>query len=156
MDFDQRHVQMHQVEERVYGCKPVAVLEAEVKVLGNHIAAAGVRARQIDHTHHVEVGERVKQIEQSSAFATEELEKRIYHIPVLEVRAMLIFHTIVVVVEHRKAVVGGIHLAKAHSRAAVVEVVADLDKTDASGKKVEVAVVGIAGTAAAAAVEAAR
>jgi len=38
----------------------------------------------------------------------------------------------------------------------VVEVVADPGKTDASGKKVEVAVVGIADTAAAAEVEAAR
>ena len=153
LDFDQRHVQMHQVEERVYDCKPVAVLEAEAKVLGNRTAAGG-RARQIDHIHHVEAEELEKQIEQSSAFATEEPEKRIYHTPVLEVLAMLIVHRTAAEVEQRMAVVGGIHLVKAHNQAAVVEVVADLGKTDASGKKVEGAVVGIAGTEAA--VEAVR
>jgi hypothetical protein len=154
LDFDQRHVQKHQVEERVYDYKLVAVLEAEAKVLGNHIAAGG-RARQIVHIHHVEVEERVKQLEQSSAFATEELEKRIYRTPVLEVRAMLIGHKIVVGVEQRMAVVGGIHLVKAHRPAAVAEV-AGPGKTDAFGKKVEVAVVGIADIAAAAEVEAVR
>jgi hypothetical protein len=155
LDFDQRHVQKHQVEERVYGCKLVAVLEAEAKVLDNHTAAVEGRAMQIDHIHHVEAGERVKQLEQSSAFATEELEKRIYHTPVLEVRAMLIVHKIVAGVEQRKAVVGGIRLVKAHNRAAVVGV-AEPGKMGAFGRKVEVAVVGIAGTATAAEVEAVR
>jgi hypothetical protein len=155
LDFDPRHVQMHQVEERVYGCKLVAVLEAEAKVLDNRTAAGG-RARPIDHIHHVEVEERVKQLEQSSAFAIEELEKRIYRIPELEVRAKLIVHTIAAGVEQRMAAVGGFRPAKAHILAAVVEVVAEPGKTDASGKKVEVVVVGIADTGAAAEVEAAR
>jgi hypothetical protein len=155
LDFDQRHVQKHQVEERVYGCKLVAVLEAEAKVLGIHTAAGG-RARQIDHIHHVEAGERVKQLEQNSAFAMEELEKRIYHIPVLVVRAMPIVHMIVAGVEQRMAVVGGIHLVKAHRPVAAVEAVAGPGKMGAFDKKVEVAVVGIAGTGAAAEVEAAR
>jgi drug/metabolite transporter superfamily protein YnfA len=154
LDFGQRHVQMHQVEERVYGCKLVAVLEAEAKVLGNRTAAGG-RARQIVHIHHVEVEERVKQLEQSSAFAMEELETRIYRIPVLVVRAMLIVHKTAAGVEQRMAVVGGIRLVKAHNWAAVVGV-AEPGKTDASGKKVEGAVVGIAGIVAAAELEAAR
>jgi hypothetical protein len=152
-DSDPRHVQMHQVEERVYGCKLVAVLGVEAKVLDSRTAAGG-RARQIDHIHHVEVEERVKQIEQSFEFATEELEKRIYRTPVLEVRAMLIGRKTAAGVEQRKAVVGGIHLVKAHNWAAVVGV--EPGKTDASGKKVEVAVVGIADTAAAAEVGAVR
>jgi hypothetical protein len=156
LDFDLQHVQMHQVEVRVYGCKLVAVLEAEAKVLGIHTAAVEGRARQIDHIHHVEVEELVKQLEQSSEFAMEELEKRIYRTPVLVVRAMLIGHRTAAGVEQRMAVVGGIHLVKAHILAAVVEVVVEPGKTDASGKKVEVAVVGIAGTATAAEVEAAR
>jgi hypothetical protein len=156
LDFDQRHVQKHQVEERVYGCKLVAVLEAEAKVLGNRTAAVVGRVRQIDHIHHVEVEERVKQLEQSSAFAMQELEKRIYRTPVLVVRAMLIVHKIAAGVEQRMAVVGGIHPAKAHILAAVVEVVADSGTRDASGKKVEVAVVGIADIAAAAEVGAVR
>jgi hypothetical protein len=155
LDFDPRHVQTHQVEERVYDCKLVAVLEAEAKVLGNRTAAVEGRAKQIDHIHHVEVEERVKQLEQSSAFATEEQEKRIYHTPVLEVRAMLIVHTIAAGAEQRKEVVAGIHPAKAHNQAAVVEV-AETGKTDASGKKVEVEVVGIADIAAAAEVGAVR
>jgi hypothetical protein len=141
LDFDQRHVQMHQVEERVYG---------------NHTAAAEERARQIDHIHHVEVEERVKQIEQSFGFATEEPEKRIYRTPVLVVRAMLIVHKIAAGVVERKAVVGGIRPAKAHNPFAVAEVAADLGKTGASGKKVEVAVVGIADSAGVAEVEAVR
>jgi hypothetical protein len=156
LDFDQRHVQMHQVEEREYGCKLVAVLEAEAKVLGNHTAAAEERARQIDRIRHAEVEERVKQIEQSFGFATEELEKRIYRIPVLVVRAMLIVHKIVAGMEERMAVVEGTHLVKAHNPVAVAEVVADPGKTGASGMKVEVAVVGIADIAAAAEVEAVR
>jgi hypothetical protein len=156
LDFDQRHVQKHQVEERVYDYKLVAVLEAEAKVLGIHTAAVGGRERQIDHIHHVEVEERVKQLEQSSAFATEELEKRIYHTPELVVRAMRIVHKIAAGVEQRKAVVGGIHLVKAHRPVAAVEAVAGPGKMGAFDKKVEVAVVGIAGTGAAAEVEAAR
>ena len=146
---------MHQVEEMVYGCKLVAVLEAEAKVLDNHTAAAEGRARQNDHIHHVEAEEREKQLEQSSAFATEVLEKRIYRIPALVVRAMLIVHTIAAGAAQRMVVVGGIRPAKARSSAAVVEV-ADPGTTDASGKKVEEAVVGIADIAAAAEVEAVR
>jgi hypothetical protein len=151
LDFDLRHVQMHQVEERVYGCKLVAVPEAEAKVLDNRIAAGG-RARQTDHTHHVEVEEPVKQLERSSESATEEQEKRIYHTPEPAVRATLIGHKIAAVVGQRMTVVGGIHLAKAHNRAAVVGV-AEPGKTDAFGKKAEGAVVGIAGIVAAAEVE---
>jgi len=155
LDFDPRHVRMHQVEEMVYDCKPVAVPGAGVKALDNHTVAVEGRARQIDHTHHVEIEERVKQLEQSSAFAREELETPICHSPVLEARAMLIGHTIAAGAEQRMEVVGGIHLVKAHSSAAVVEV-ADPGTTDASGKKVEAAVVGIADTVIAAEVEAAR
>jgi hypothetical protein len=154
-DSDPRHVQMHQVEERVYGCKLVAVLGVEAKVLDSRTAAGG-RARQIDHIHHVEVEERVKQLEQSSEFAMEEQEKRIYRIPELGVRAMLLVHTIAAGVEQRMAVVGGIRLVKARIPAAVVEAVADPGTTGGSGKKVEVAVVGIADIAAAAEVEAVR
>ena len=139
MDFDLQHVQIHQAEERVY-----------------RTAAVVGRARQIDRIHHVEVEERVKQLEQSSAFAMEELEKRIYRIPVLVALATLIVHKIAAVVEQRMTAVGGIHPAKAHNRAAVAEVVAEPGKTDAFGKKVEVAVVGIADIAAAAGAEAAR
>jgi hypothetical protein len=155
LDFDLRHVQMHQVEERVYGCKLVAVLVAAARVLDNRIAAGG-RARQIDHIHHVELEERVKQLEQSFAFAMEELEKRIYRTPVLVVRVMLIGRKIAAGVVQRMSVVGGIHLAKAHNRAAVVEVVADPGRRGASGKKVEGAAVGIAGIEAVAGVEAAK
>jgi len=114
LDFDPRHVQMHQVEEMVYDCKPVAVLGAEAKVLYNHTAAEG-RARQIGHIHHVEAEVLVKQLEQNSGFATEELEKRIYRIPALVVRAILIGHTIAAGTAQRTAVVGGTHLVKAHS-----------------------------------------
>ena len=155
LDFDPRHVQMHQVGEMVYDCKPVAVPGAGVKALDNHTVAVEGRARQIDHTHHVEAEVPVKQLEQSSAFATEELEIRIYRTLVLVVRAMLIGHTIAAGVEQRMVVVGGIRPAKAHNSAAVV-VVAGPGTTDASGKKVEVAVVGIADIAVAAEVEAER
>jgi hypothetical protein len=148
---------MHQVEAMGYGCKLVAVLVAEAKVLYNHTAAAAEeRARQIDHIHHAEVEERVKQIEQSFGFATEELGKRIYRTLVLVVRGMLIVHKIVAGVEERMAVVGGIRPAKGHNPFAVAEVVADLGRRGASGKKVEVAAAGTAGTGAAAEVEAAR
>ena len=148
LDFDQRHVRMHQVEAMAYGCKLVAVLGAEAKVLCNRTVVEG-RARQIDHTHHVEVEELVKQIEQNFVIATEEQETRIYRIPGPGVRATLIVHKIAAGVERRTAIVGGIHLAPANSPAAVVEVAAGPGRRDASGKKAGVVVVDIADTAAA-------
>lgn len=123
------------------------MLGAEARELGNHTAAVG-RARLIDHIHHVELEEQAKQIEQSSAIAMEELEKPIYRTLVLVEREMLICRRIAVGAEQRKAAVGSIHLAKERSLAAVVVAVVDPDKTGESGKKVEVAVVGIADTAA--------
>ena len=149
LDFDQRHVRMHQVGEKVYGCKLVAVLGAEAKVLCNRTVAVEGRARQIDHTHHVEVEELVKQIEQSFAIATGEQEKRIYRIPGLGVRAMLTVHKIAAGVERRTAIVGGILPVPASSPTAVVELAAGPGRRDASGKKAGVVVVDIADTAAA-------
>ena len=148
LDFDQRHVRMHQVEAMVYGCKLVAVLGAEAKVLCNRTVVEG-QARQIYHTHRVEVEELVKQIEQNFVIATEEQEKRIYRTPVPAVQAMLIVHKIAAEVEQRTAIVGDIHPAPANSQAAVEEVAAGPDRRDASGKKAEVVVVDIADTAAA-------
>lgn len=124
------------------------MLGAEARELDNHTAVVG-RARLIDHIHHVEAEEPEKQIEQSSAIAMEELEMQIYRTLVLAGREMLICRRIAVGAEQRKAFVEDIHLAKVRSLAAVVVVaVADPDKTGESGKKAEVAVVGIADTAA--------
>jgi len=148
LDFDQRHVRMHQVEAMVYGCKLVAVLGAEAKVLCNRTVVEG-QARQIYHTHRVEVEELVKQTEQSFAIATEEQEKRIYRIPGLGVRAMLTVHKIAAGVERRTAIVGGILPVPASSPTAVVELAAGPGRRDASGKKAGVVVVDIADTAAA-------
>jgi len=155
LDSDQRHVRMHQVGERVYGCKLVAVPGAEAKVLCNRTVVEG-RARQIDHTHRVELEELEKQIEQSFAIATEEQEKRIYRTLVLAALAMLIVHKIVAEVEQRTAIVGDIHPAPANSPVAVVEVAAGPGRRDASGKKVGVVAVDIADTEAAAEVEVVR
>ena len=155
LDFDQRHVRMHQVEAMVYGCKLVAVLGAGAKALCNRTVVEG-RARQIDHTHHVEVEELVKQIEQSFAIATGEQEKRIYRIPGLGVRAMPTVHKIAAGVERRTATVGGIHPAPANSPAAVVEVAAGPGRRGAFDKMAGVVVVDIADTEAAAEVEGVR
>ena len=147
LDFDQRHVRMHQVEGRVYGCKLVAVPGAEAKVLCNRTVGEE-RARQIDHTHHVELEELVKQIEQNFVIATEEQETRIYRIPVLVVPAKLIVHKIAAGVERRTAIVAGTHPAPANSPVAVVEVAAGPGRRGASGKKAGVVAVDIADTAA--------